>query len=243
MIKDKFLNKNQIEELREFDTPTICNTIESFKIRKNTEGFMNPSIRCIIPYDKPLVGYAITAKISSVNPPNDSEKKLPGVYYKMISDSKVPIIAVIEDIDNEPVGSFWGGVHDSLHAALGCNGVITNGGVRDLEDAKEIEFRYFAKEILVSHAYCHLTEINCDVRIGGLVIKPGDLLHADIHGVTVIPHEIAAKLPEACREVIAAEEIVIKPCKKSVFDKKKIELEKLLELIKEMKIKRDRQRS
>ena len=239
MTVDKFLNDSQLEELREFDTPTICNTIESFKVRKNTEGFMNPSIKCIIPYEKPIVGYAITAKISSKKPPTDNEKKLSEIYYKMISESTVPTIAVIEDMDAEPIGSFWGGVNDSIHAALGCNGVITNGGVRDLEDAKKLGFRYFAKEILVSHAYCHLAEVNCDVNVGGLVLKFGDLLHADMHGVIIIPHEISAKLSKACREVIAAEEIVIKACRSAISGKKKIEVENLLKLLKEMKIKRD----
>ena len=41
-------------------------------------------------------------------------------------------MAVIQDLDSLPVGSFWGDVQAAVHQALGCIGVITNGGVRDI---------------------------------------------------------------------------------------------------------------
>ena len=59
------LTKAQLEELREFDTPTVSNAIESFKIRSRTEGFMGPEIKCILPCEKPIIGYVCTAKISA----------------------------------------------------------------------------------------------------------------------------------------------------------------------------------
>jgi len=237
---DTLLNSKQIKELENYDTPTICNAIESFKIQKNTVGFMSPAIRSMIPYDRPVLGYACTAKISALEPATSAQKELTTPYFEKFAQFKLPTIAVIEDIDEEPIGSFWGGINSSIHMALGCKGVVTNGGIRDLKDVEEIGFRYFSKYILVSHAYVHLTEIDCMVEVGGLKIKPGDLIHADIHGVTTIPSSIAGKLAKACKEVFDSENYVIEKCKQKIG--KGIDVSYIQKLRKEMYQKRDRLR-
>lgn len=135
-------------------------------------------------------------------------------YYAKVQATSAPAIAVIEDVDPQPVGSFWGEVQGSVHKALGCVGVVTNGGVRDLDEVERLGFRYFASCILVSHAYVHLEAYDCPVRVGGLTVRPGDLLHADKHGVVLIPKEIAPALAEACRAAQWAEEPVIQGCRK-----------------------------
>jgi len=60
-------------------------------------------------------------------------------------------------------------------------------------------FHLFSAEVHVSHAYVHLTGFGKPVKIGGLLIRPGELIHGDKHGICVIPHAIATRLPEACR--------------------------------------------
>jgi regulator of RNase E activity RraA len=57
---------------------------------------------------------------------------------------------------------------------------------------------------------------NCPVEICGLVVNPGDLLHADCHGAVVIPAEAAPALAEACRRVSRAERFVLEPCRKAM---------------------------
>ncbi len=206
------LSPAQLEELRNFDTPTIANAIERFKIRPNTEGFMGPEIKCILPLDRPIIGYACTAKISALRPPTEEQKGLNMPYYAKVKATP-SAITVIEDLDPKPVGSFWGEVQASIHTALGCKGVVTNGGVRDLDEVQRLNFGYFASCVLVSHAYVHLEAFDCPVNVGGLTVKPGDLLHADKHGVIVIPHEIAPDLADACRKAAWAEEPVIHGCR------------------------------
>lgn len=61
----------------------------------------------------------------------------------------------------------------------------------------------------MSHAYAHVVEAGIPVTIGGLTVRPGDLLHGDTHGVTSVPIEIAERLPGACRAVEAAERDLI----------------------------------
>lgn len=222
----EILTKKQLEELREFDTPTVSNAIERFNIRPWTEGFMNSEIKCILADGKPMVGYASTAKISAINPPTEEQKEMSMKYYKSVKDAPNPTIAVIQDIDSIPIGSFWGEVNVSQHKALGCVGTITNGGVRDLDQVQDIGFSFFASCVLVSHAYVHLENYNYAVVVGGLTVKPGDLLHADKHGVCLIPGEIAAEVAEACRKVQRAEKPVISGCRKH-FEKGDVSLDDL----------------
>src|SRR5512135_1799201 len=62
-------------------------------------------------------------------------------------------------------------------------------------------FQLFGLNPCVSHAYVRLVDFGKPVQLAGVEIRPGDLIHADKHGVCIIPPEIAPGLAEACREV------------------------------------------
>ena len=209
------LHMSQLEELKKFDAPTICNAIEFFELRPRTAGFMNPSIKKVFANDTRTVGYAVTAKISAMHPPTEEQKKLNDLYYRKLHASPKPSITVIQDLDPAPMGSFWGEEQGSIHRSLGCDGVVTSGGVRDLDEVREIGFEYYSSCILVSHAYIHLVEVDVPVTVGGLTVNPGDLVFADKHGVVVIPPEVGPYLAEACRAAADAELPVLTNCRRS----------------------------
>ncbi len=208
-----YLNAQQLDELAGFDTPTVCNALEKFSLRAKTEGFTSPMIKSIFPDRKPVVGYACTAKISARQSGTKANEETLYKYYQSLKDCPIRPISVIEDIDESSVGSFWGEVQTTVHKALGCMAVITNGGVRDLDEAYALGFTYFAQSILVSHAYIHMEETNTVVKIGGLTVHPGDLLHADKHGAVLIPCEVAHLVADACRQMQEAEMPVLNGCR------------------------------
>jgi regulator of RNase E activity RraA len=72
-----------------------------------------------------------------------------------------------------------------------------------------MEFHFFASCVIPSHAYVHVVEVGKPVKVGGLTIHPGDLIHADQHGVVTIPHEIARELAARAREVEEKERAII----------------------------------
>jgi len=53
--------------------------------------------------------------------------------------------------------------------------------------------------------------------VGGVTVKTGDLVHADRHGVQIVPFEIARDLPAACEKIIANERKVIAFCQSDAF--------------------------
>lgn len=208
-----YLTKEQLDVLTKFDTPTVCNALEKFKLGSKVEGYTSPLIRSIFPEFKPIVGYACTAKISARFPGTKANEEVLYQYYQSIKDCPINPISVIQDLDENCVGSFWGEVQTTIHKALGCMGVITDGGVRDLDEAHALGFSYFASCVLVSHGYIHMEEMNTPVEIGGLTVHPGDLLHADKHGSVLIPHEVAHLVADACRQMQAAELPVLDGCR------------------------------
>src|SRR5262245_6781097 len=197
-----------LDALKAYSTPTICNAIETFDVRSRADGFMDSTIACRFPDLGRMCGYAVTAKIRAGAPSKDAIHHTK--VWSLFDDVPRPWVIVIEDLDYpSPVGSYWGEVNASTYAALGAVGVVTNGGVRDLAEVRPNEFHFFSSCVLVSHAYVHVVEANTPVTVGGLTVHPGDLLHGDEHGVTSIPLKIAAALPAACGAVEAAERPVI----------------------------------
>ena len=189
-------------ELGRIDVPTMANTIEDFDVRPRNEGFCRPEIACRFRNLGVMVGYAGTCKTRSVRPRRADESYAPRRdFFDYILSVPAPRVMVIEDADDPPgVGSYWGEMHATQHQALACVGSVTNGCVRDLDEVEAIGFHLFSQHIGASHAYCHIIEFGKPVRIGGLLINSGDLLHGDKHGVQNVPLEIAAQLPAACRK-------------------------------------------
>jgi len=211
----EYVSTEGLEALRRWPTPAVSNAIELFDIRPRNEGFMLPEIMCVFPELEPMIGYAVTAVISADSP--EGRRIQPPQWWEEILKIPEPRVAVIHDIDNTVMGSFWGEVNANIHKALGCVGTVTDGSVRDLDEVREIGFHFFSSCVSVSHAYVHLVEVSTPVKVGGLVVRPGDLIQGDKHGVISIPKEIAKDVSTAAQLVEDWERRVINFCKSSDF--------------------------
>jgi 4-hydroxy-4-methyl-2-oxoglutarate aldolase len=212
---DEHLSRGELEALRRWPTPAISNAIELFDIRPRNEGFMLPEITCIFPEMEPMIGYAVTAVISADS--SQGRRIPPPDWWQEILKIPEPRVAVIHDIDDPVIGSFWGEVNANIHKALGCVGTVTDGSVRDLDEVREIEFHFFSSCVSVSHAYVHLVEVGIPVKVGGLTVRSGDLVMGDKHGVISVPLEIARDIPRAAQLVEDWERPVINFCKSKEF--------------------------
>ena len=192
------LRAQQLDGLKRYPTPTVCNAVEMFGVRAQNEGFMLPGIECRFPELDPIVGYAATATFCAQQPAEPGAEADMAAYYEHILAQPAPRILVAEDLDERPIGALFGECNATLHQALGCIGHITNGGVRDLDETRRIGLQFFSGCVQVAHAYVHLEGFGQPVAVGGVTVRPGDLIHADKHGVCLIPLEVAPRLAEAC---------------------------------------------
>jgi regulator of RNase E activity RraA len=211
----------QLEALREFDSPTICNALELVVPARRAMGFTRRPLIAAFPNRKPVVAFARTAIIRSREPhprSRDEATKVRLAYYEQIAAEPLPSIAVIQDIDgpDQGFGAFWGEVQSNVHKGLGCVGVVTDGSVRDL-DAMASGFFVLAGSIMPSHAYVHLVDFGGTVSVAGMIVSPDDVIHADRHGAVVIPHDAVKELPAAVDLLARREKVIIDAAKAPGF--------------------------
>jgi regulator of RNase E activity RraA len=208
-----------LDEFRNMSTCVVADAIETFDVRLRNAGFANSAIRCMFPNRSPLVGYAVTTKIRTADPPMEGHTYYARPdWWRHIQTIPEPRIIVAQDVDSTPgIGAFVGEVHANILLALGCAGVVTNAAVRDLPAVQAAGFQMFAGNVSVSHAYAHVFDFGVTVEVGGLIVNPGDLIQGDLHGVQTIPREIAARVASAAHTISKRRKILIELCDSADF--------------------------
>jgi len=211
----------ELKLLAQYDTPTIANVIELFEVRPRSAGFMDKRIRACFPEMPPIVGYAATATMRTAYARAES-----AVYSSVdeqvarFAELPGPAIVVFQDLDDAPVGATFGEIMCASYQCFGALGIITSGPARDLDQVRRLGFAAFSDGVVASHSFSHITSIHQTVRVGGMEVRAGDLLHADANGVCGIPDDIAREVAHAAAEFVAAEAVVIEFAKSGRRDVK-----------------------
>ncbi len=219
MTPTTLLSKGELEELRQIDGCTVSNAIETFNVRLRNEGFANSSIRCQFPRMGPMVGYAVTGRIRASSPPMTGRCYYDRMdFWRHLLTVPAPRVIVMQDVDRVPgIGALVGEVHATIGLAMGCVGFVSNGAVRDLEQVEATGFQLFAGSVAVSHAYAHIVEFGEPVEVGGLKVRPGDLIHGDRHGVQAVPLAVAREIPRVAVELNRKERELFDLCRSADF--------------------------
>jgi regulator of RNase E activity RraA len=194
------LTPEQLDALRRIDSPTIANAIETFKVRPRVDGYVGMDIKCIFPSLPPMLGYAITCTVDSTTEGRE------GIgfneLYKILQDAPKPAVIVMKDVGEDILHSCHAGeVMSTTMKRLGAVGILTDGGLRDVKEVKNLGgFHYFCSGLVVSHGNPICVSVGDTVTISGMTVKPGDLLHGDVNGVVLIPDECAADVAAAAVE-------------------------------------------
>jgi regulator of RNase E activity RraA len=206
--------------LRWVDTPTVCNAIEVVQGRRGFAGFTRGTMVATEP-GQAVVGFAATAQIAALAPPTEAPEVIRArrmAYYRAMHDAPKPSVAVVEDLDwPNSIGAYWGEINTTVHKGFGMAGALTNGVVRDLGDLPP-GFPVIAGSIGPSHGFVHVRSVGQPVRILGLEVRPGDLIHADRHGAVVVPPEAIPGLEAAIARLQATERLVLDPARAPGFD-------------------------
>ena len=209
----------RFDDLRRFDTPTICNALEIVRGRRFAAGFTQQSLLASCPALPPIVGYARTGRLRC-SAPFDAAARTQTLlgYYEYLAQGPRPVIAVIEDIDSRPgLGAFWGEVNTTVHWGLGCHGAVTNGSMRDL-DTMCPQFQCLAASVSPSHVSAQIVDFGTPVTVLGMAVSDGEIIHADRHGAVVFTSEEAEKLPAAVDLIIRREKVILDAARTPGFD-------------------------
>lgn len=196
------LSVEQLEELRAVDSPTVANAIEAFKVRDDTQGFMGMDVRCLTPEFGVMLGYAVTATADSMAPGRSRDRRGHMRLFEAIAASPKPAVLVVHDVGpSRSHACFLGDVIASLSRRLGAIGIVTDGGVRDLDGVRPLRFHVFAAGLVVAHGTFNIIDVGVPVELSGAHVQPGDLIHGDPSGVTTVPLEVADRVYEQCQKV------------------------------------------
>jgi 4-hydroxy-4-methyl-2-oxoglutarate aldolase len=201
------LTEQQLAELRAIDSPTIANAIEPFNVRGRVQGYVGFDVRCLIPGMGTMLGYAVTCKGDSTTEGKNVEREHQKLYGAIAASPK-PAVVVIQDDGRDRVHSCHAGeMMTTTMKRVGAIGLVTDGGLRDILEVKALGgFHYFGAGLVVAHGNPLIYDVGAEVTLSGVKIRPGDLLHGDENGITVIPEEIADQVVAAAMKIRDAEQ-------------------------------------
>jgi regulator of RNase E activity RraA len=200
-----------LETLRQWDTPTICNGLELIVPERRAIGFTVEPMAVLHPDAAPIVGLARTGTVRAKEPPRGAVANRLD-WYDYVANASLPTIVVLQDLDDRPgYGAFWGEVNTNVHMKLGAQGCVTNGSFRDLS-ASAKGFQILGGRVGPSHAHIHVVDFGGPVNIFGMQAAHDDVIHADCHGAVVVPAECVTKLPAAIDLVTRREKVILDLC-------------------------------
>jgi regulator of RNase E activity RraA len=210
-----------VERLLDFSTPSILNGLKRLGVHPvDLESLDRNVVGCMSPALGRRVGFAATRQVATRRDGGASGAGSPAgsrVDEHVLAVPE-PRILVAENVGDwrGPV-CIWGEVAASLYTALGCTAGVTNGPVRDLDEMESIGFQTFAGGPGVGGGFVDVMETGEPVEVGGVVIRPGDLLHGDRHGIVKVPLHLVDGLPDAIQAHEEVERRVIGVCRSAGF--------------------------
>jgi 4-hydroxy-4-methyl-2-oxoglutarate aldolase len=177
-----------IEYLKSIDSPTLSNAIETLHVRPNERGFTPVGIRCLFPELGCMCGYAVTAQVETVTQMEPFRLERFIELYKLVEQSPKPAVVVLQEVGGFPdYAAHCGEVMGTFFTRLGAVGMVSDCAVRDLPEVRRLGFHYFARGSVASHANFRIARVGVPVQIHGMVVSPGDIIHADENGVITVP--------------------------------------------------------
>jgi len=150
-----------------------------------------------------IAGRAVTMRAGVGAPPPGPPRHLGA---KAIEAAKPGDIIVVEQKSGVEAGS-WGGILTVGAQLRGVAGVVADGPVRDVDEARGYGFPIFARGCTARTARGRIVELssNAPVEIGDIQVRPGDYVVADGSAVVFIRPEHVENVLEAAESIAARE--------------------------------------
>jgi len=195
------ITADMLQSMLRFYTPLVSDTMERLGM---PSGALHHAIQPILP--DPLLkvcGIAFPCRVV----PTDEYVEI-DMLLKMVD--AIPAGAFVLVASDKPIdAALWGGMMSARARARGAVAAAVNGGVRDVEQIGTLKFPVFGEHRCIRdiRRRGYMAAYDVDVRIGGIEVRPGDVIFGDINGVVAIPAarfgELHTELELACAEEAA----------------------------------------
>jgi 4-hydroxy-4-methyl-2-oxoglutarate aldolase len=128
-----------------------------------------------------------------------------------IESSQPGDVIVVEQLTGIDAGC-WGGILTLGAKIRGVAGVVADGPVRDIDEARAYDFPVYCRALTALTARGRVAEAECNlpITIGGVRVRPGDYVIADASGVAFIPHTDIDRVLDAAETIAAKESAMAK---------------------------------
>jgi len=187
------------EKLSRCFSSVLMDTLDSLGQRVQC---MHPQIRPLVPSMRTW-GEAVTARFVAVQ----EMPKQPFDLEIQVVDSLREGQVLVSQCDTEELSAAWGGLLTTAAMSRKARGVVTEGGVRDYVEIVGLGFPTFCRGHTPydSLGRMDVVETNVPIRCGGIGVRPGDLIFADVDGTVVVPQALAEETLRKAWEKVTAE--------------------------------------
>lgn len=161
-------------------------------------------------YTQPrMVGFACTIQ-QMVRHQSEKEPKLTK-HLSVFDTVANPGDVVVIDVGGRMDVCTGGGMGVMRLKQRGISGLVVNGCYRDIGDILMMDFPLFIKGTspIKSSPMLQTTGVNVPITIGGVQIRPGDLIIGDDTGIVVVPIETAEDVLCTAQHINRVEEYMM----------------------------------
>lgn len=114
---------------------------------------------------------------------------------------------VVWDRSGAEDSTAWGGVMTAAAKARGVRAAAIDGGVRDTRQVMDAGFPVFCRFRHPNAALgrAMISHYQVPLRIGGVMIHPGDIVLGDMDGVVIVPRALALPVLERAEQILGIE--------------------------------------
>ncbi len=114
--------------------------------------------------------------------------------------------ALVVSTFSDSTDGFFGELLATSCRAHGIKGLVIHAGVRDVADLTAMQFPAFSRAISAQGTVKETPGfVNIDITCAGALVRPGDIIIADVDGVVVVRREEAAEVVRACEARLSKE--------------------------------------
>lgn len=169
---------------KELYTPVVGDILDTMGYYHQ---FLPQTIRPLRP-DMKIAGKAMTVLMIDVFGPQKKPFGLLTEVLDQLQENEIYVAA-----GGTKRCAYWGELLTATARTRGAVGAVLDGYHRDTPQVLEQNWPVFSTGCYAqdSSVRTQVVDYRCDIEIGGVTIRDGDLLFGDIDGVLVIPHDIA----------------------------------------------------
>jgi len=216
------LTKEYRERLEKLATTNLSDACDRLGVR-------GAALHILPMHGTKIIGRAVTIKMTAAG--LTPSKHHLGV--EAIEAAEEGDVVVVDNGGSEEA-SCWGGILATAAKVKGIAGVVVDGAVRDADEYEELDFPVWAKTALPITARGRIMQdsYNVMVRIGGVQVRPEDVIVGDASGIVVIPQEKLEEVLDVAEKILAKETAMTKEilAGKSILEvDKKFSYERMLD--------------